>query len=209
MKMAELSARSGVPIPTIRFYVREGLVPQGHLTSPNQATYDETHVRALKLVRTLVEVGGLPIARVREVLAHIAAKDGDLYSTIGGVQYALTPHREALDDQAMQVARTTVRELIRTREWDVREDNPARESLAHALAMLDRLEQNDVAGKLDTYADTAANLAASEVAELLKRETVESMSEAVIAYDVLGDAMLSALRRLAQESEVTKRLKRR
>ncbi len=98
-------------------------------------------------------LGSLP-ALAREVPAHIAAKDGDLYChhRWGAVRADATG--EALDDQAMQVARTTVRELIRTREWEVREDNPARESLAHALAMLDRLEQNDVAGKLDTYADT-------------------------------------------------------
>ncbi|WP_292444311.1 MerR family transcriptional regulator [Mesorhizobium sp.] len=205
--MAELSAQSGVPIPTIRFYMREGLVPAGQLTSPNQAVYDETHIRALKLVRTLIEVGGLPIASVREVLAFIDAKGGDLYATMGGVQYALTTRREAPEDAMLRNARAVVNALIKSRKWQVREDNPARESLAHALATLERLDQDDVAAKLNIYADAAASLAKKEVADLLKRDTVEAISQGVIAYDVLGDAMLSALRRLAQEDEVTMRLK--
>lgn len=206
--MAELSARSGVQIPTIRFYMREGLVPAGHLTSPNQAVYDEGHIRALKLVRTLVEVGGLPISAVREVLAHLQAKDGDLYGSMGGVQYALTTRREVPDDDTLRKARERVDGLIEGRAWKIRANNPARESLAQALATLDRLDQHDVADMLDAYADAMAALAEDEVTALLKRDTVEGISEGVIAYDVLGDAMLSALRRLAQEDEVTKRLKR-
>ena len=207
LRMAELSAQGGVPIPTIRFYMREGLVPAGTLTSPNQAVYDQAHVRALKLVRTLVEVGGLPIAAVREVLAHIQAKSGDLYGSLGSVQYALTTRREAPEDETLRRARETVDRLIDSREWRVRGDNPARESLAQALATLDRLDQSDVAAKLEVYADAAADLARIEVADLLKRDTVEAISQGVIAYDVLGDAMLSALRRLAQEDETTRRLK--
>lgn len=209
LRMAELSAQSGVPIPTIRFYMREGLVPSGLLTSPNQAVYDESHVRALKLVRTLVEVGGLPIAAVREVLAFIDAKGGDLYATMGGVQYALTTRREVSEDDTLRKARETVDALIESRKWKIRDDNPARESLAQTLATLDRLDQGDVAAKLDAYADAASSLAGKEVADLLKRDTVEAISQGIIAYDVLGDAMLSALRRLAQEDETTRRLKRR
>lgn len=206
--MAELSARSGVQIPTIRFYMREGLVPPGQLTSPNQAVYDDAHVRALKLVRTLVEVGGLPISAVREVLAHIQAKGGDLYGSMGGVQYALTTLRDVPNDDILRTARERVDALIEGRAWKIRANNPARESLAQALATLDRLGQHDVVGMLDAYADAMSSLAKEEVPALLERDTVEAISEGVIAYDVLGDAMLSALRRLAQEDETTTRLKR-
>ena len=64
VRMAELSERSGVPIPTIRYYIREGLLPAGRLTSPNQADYDDSHVRRLGLIRAMVEVGEIPIAAV-------------------------------------------------------------------------------------------------------------------------------------------------
>ena len=37
MRIAELSQTTGVPVPTIKYYLREGLLPAGELTSPNQA----------------------------------------------------------------------------------------------------------------------------------------------------------------------------
>jgi len=34
MRISQLSAESGVPIPTIKYYLREGLLPGGEATSP-------------------------------------------------------------------------------------------------------------------------------------------------------------------------------
>lgn len=206
MRMAELSSRSGVAIPTIRFYIRAGLMPRGELTSPNQARYGEEHVRRLKLVRSLVEVGGLPIPAVRDVLAFMEAKDDNLFATMGGVQYALTPGRD-LPASADEGA-ALVDALLAQRGWVVRADNPARATLAHALTTLVRLGQDDVVSMLDTYAASAEQLAALEVPRLLRRGDSEAIAEGVIAFDVLGDAILSALRRLAQETVTAQLLSR-
>lgn len=206
MRIGGLSARTGVAVPTIRFYIREGLVPPGRLTSPNQAEYDESHVRVLKLVRSLVELGGLPLPRVRAVLAVMRSDDAGLWSTLGEVQYALTTPGPAVDDEVQRRAAGMVAELVEERGWTVRADNPARDALAGSIATLLRLGQDDALGMLGAYADAAHRLAGDEVDDLLRRSTVESLAEGVIAYDVLGDAILSALRRLAQESEVTARL---
>jgi hypothetical protein len=46
-------------VPTIKYYVREGLLPPGQLASPNQTQYDNSHLRRLRLIRALTEVGGL------------------------------------------------------------------------------------------------------------------------------------------------------
>lgn len=206
MRMAELSARSGVPIPTIRYYLREGLLPAGELTSPNQAVYDDSHVRHLKLIRALIEVGGLSIAAVRDVQAFIAAKDGDLFATLGGVQYALTPRREPEDDDAARAARARVDKLLDERGWVIRDNNPARAALADVIATLDRVGEHAVVARLDDYADAVRTLAVPEVDDLLRRDSAEAAAEGVIAYDVLGDALISALRRLAQEDETARRL---
>ncbi|MDX2026822.1 MerR family transcriptional regulator, partial [Microcella sp.] len=42
--MSELSATTGTPVPTLKFYLREGLLPAGERTSPNQSQYDDSHV---------------------------------------------------------------------------------------------------------------------------------------------------------------------
>src|SRR5439155_716721 len=64
MKMSELSRASGVPIATIKFYLREKLLPAGRATAATQAQYDEKHLARLRLIRALVDVGGLPLAAV-------------------------------------------------------------------------------------------------------------------------------------------------
>ena len=71
MRLAELTRRSGVPRSTIKFYIREGLLPAGDPQGRNQATYGPRHLERLELIRALREVAGLPldvIARVAEQL---------------------------------------------------------------------------------------------------------------------------------------------
>ncbi|GAB3464457.1 MerR family transcriptional regulator [Actinophytocola sediminis] len=205
MRVAELSSRTGVPIPTIKYYLREGLLPAGVLTSPNQAHYDETHVRRLRLVRALVEVGGLSIEATRTVLAKIRGADGPLNS-IGKAQFAIgarvVPHEDAAHADALR----RVDELIERRGWRVRASNPARATMAEALAYLTRLGHQDALPLVERYADAAQALAEPEVALVTGRRNVDGMAETAVVLTVLGDALLSALRRMAQESDATDRL---
>ncbi|MCT2583975.1 MerR family transcriptional regulator [Actinophytocola gossypii] len=204
MRIAELSQRTGVPIPTIKFYLREHLLPPGELTSPNQAQYGETHVHRLRLVRALVEVGGLSISATREVLTRMRAATNTLHS-IGKAQFAIADPVEPHEDEAWHDAVRRVDELVAERGWQVRDSNPARASLAEALAYLTRLGHGDLFPLLRHYASAAELLAVSEVDVVLSRENVDSMSETLVTMSVLGDAMMSALRMMAQESDATRR----
>ena len=85
MRISELSDVTEVPVPTIKFYLREGLLPRGRSIATNLADYDESHVRRLRLIRALTEVGGLPLTMVRTVLG--AVDDPDL-----PMHEALDPH---------------------------------------------------------------------------------------------------------------------
>ena len=40
MRIGELSRLSGVPVATIKYYLREGLLPPGVHSHPNQANYN-------------------------------------------------------------------------------------------------------------------------------------------------------------------------
>lgn len=204
MKMAELSARSGVQVPTIRYYQREGLLPPGRLTSPNQADYADTHVRRLRLVRALLELGGLSVADARAVIATVDAKAENAYAQLGRVQYSLTPRHEAdIDEERLR----EVDELLSKLGWRVRADNPARATLGAALATLAHLDIDGPQEFIDRYAEAVRELAEGEVEAVLRHADVEEVAEAIIAFDVVGDAILSALRRLAQEAALTERIR--
>jgi DNA-binding transcriptional MerR regulator len=206
MRIAELSERTGVPVATIKYYLREGLLPAGELTSPNQARYDETHVRRVRLVRALVEVGGLSIATTREVLAKMHAPGRSTLDSVGKAQFAVMTRGSSREDEARVAAVERVAELIERHGWHVRPTNPARAALADVLAYLTRLDLNDMLEMVDDYAAAADRLAAKELDALARRPGVDSMAEAAVTMTVLGDALLAALRRLAQESAATQRL---
>lgn len=207
MKMAQLSSLSGVGAPTIRYYIREGLLPAGELTSPNQAVYDEGHLRTLRLVRALIDVGGLSIEEAREVLSHLTDDDGDTAPVIGSVRDALTPGRSAggATSDALDAAGQRVDALIAGRWWTVAADNPARAALARALVALDELGVPEVEELLDAYAAVAEELAEQEVEAMTRAGTAQAAVARTIAFDVLGDRVLSCLRRLAQDDALAAR----
>jgi DNA-binding transcriptional MerR regulator len=199
MRISELSRRSGVPLPTIKYYVREGLLRPGELTSPNQAQYGDEHLRRLKLIRALIDVGDLSIAETRDVLASIDSPGKTLHETLGKAQHAVTPTLSAdADEESLAVASREVEELVARRGWQVKPTSPAWDLLTQVLATFHALGQDDLAGLLDDYAEAAERLAEADVACVLRRPDLESMLEGVVIGTVLGDSLLAALRRLAQ-----------
>ncbi len=199
MRIAELSRDSGVSVPTIKYYVREGLLKPGELTSPNQAQYDDSHLRRLRLIRALTEVGGLSVAAVRDLLEAASGPATSLHDALGKVQYATTPGRQY--EAAQEAAHQQVDDFVRRHGWEVRPDSPARRALASVLTALHDLGQDDLAALADAYAGPAEQIAAADVAAILARPGRDSQLQAVVIGTVLGDAMLSALRRLAQEND--------
>jgi DNA-binding transcriptional MerR regulator len=201
MRISELSEEAGVPIPTIKYYLREGVLPPGRLIAPNQARYAEEHVRRLRLVRALVEVGGLPLASVREVLEAVDDPDLPIHEALGIAQRALGRGLEQDDNPEVADARTEVDSLLQELGWDVSPDSPGRDELAIALATLRRLRWPDASAKLFTrYAKALDRLAAREVqrAAPVGVSKAEAMERVVIGT-VVFDAVISALRRLAHE----------
>src|SRR5260370_6459818 len=200
MRIAELSRDSGVPVPTIKYYVREGLLPPGELTSPNQAQYNDAHLRRLKLIRALCAVGGLAAAARRDLRAGAGSRATSTHEALGAAQYVTTPrYGYQASDAARKASVRQADELIRRRGWQVRPDSPARELLTGVLAALRDLGQDDMLALPDVYAGPAEQIAAADLAVIHKRESLDSKLEGVIIGTVFGDTLLAALRRLAEE----------
>lgn len=201
MKISELSRASGVPIPTIKFYLREGLLPQGRLVAPNQAEYHEEHLRRLRLIRALAEVGGIPLATVREVLQAVDDPDLPMHEALGIAHQALGPDLGQSEDPAVAEAQAEVDRFLEELGWDVSPGSPGRRELAVALATLRRLGWPNADTRLFTrYARAADRLAAAEVQRSTPSGATRSETmERVVIGTVVFEAVLSALRRLAQE----------
>jgi DNA-binding transcriptional MerR regulator len=68
LRMRELAAASGVPGPTIKHYLREGLLPEPVKTSRNMAYYPPEFVERIKLIKRLQEERFLPLKAIKKVL---------------------------------------------------------------------------------------------------------------------------------------------
>jgi len=205
MQMAELSRRSRVPVATIKYYLREGLLPPGTATAATRAEYGEAHLRRLRLIRALIDIGEIPVAAVRHILEQVDDESVSLHDMFGAVQYSLGPQpaRPVLDDGG-QAASRAVDELIAGLGWQVEPDAPARALLVSTLAALRRADAPEGLS-LHAYAAAMAALAAKEVAGLLPGTKAEGgrsrveLAESAVAGMVLHERLLVALHRLAQE----------
>jgi DNA-binding transcriptional MerR regulator len=68
LKMKELEARTGVNREAIRFYIREGLLPEPEKPKRNVALYTEEHVTLTRLIKELQDKHFLPLKTVKAVL---------------------------------------------------------------------------------------------------------------------------------------------
>lgn len=67
--MAELAKRSGVPSPTIKHYIREGLLPGPEIrTSRNMAYYDARLAARIRVIKSLQAERFLPLRVIGELL---------------------------------------------------------------------------------------------------------------------------------------------
>lgn len=199
MRIAELSRNSGVPVPSIKYYLRAGLLPAGERTAPNQADYGEAHIHRLRLIRALIEVGGLSISAVGDVLAALDADGSDMYQALGTAMNATIPMVKDLHNEHVELSRTQLNQLLDTREWQVDRDSPQMETVVSALAVLYRLDQPDTETLLKMYADLAEDLAPKEVAWVAERGDRDSVLEGAVVGTFIGGALFSALRSLAHQ----------
>ncbi|MFE7627367.1 MerR family transcriptional regulator [Streptomyces sp. NPDC057509] len=196
--MGELSRRSGVPVPTIKFYVREGLLPAGQLTSPNQASYDAGHERRLRLIRALLDVGGLSLSAIGDVLRAVEDPDQPVHDVLGIAAKRLTSSPRDDSDPELRGAREEVLALLKRRGWRAGTGSAGSEALAEVLVALRRAGHGAFIDLLDDYAAAAEQVALTDLAYVSREAAREDLVERVVVGTVLGEAMFGALRRLAQ-----------
>ena len=73
MKLNQLAERTGVPVSSVKFYLREGLLPPGRKLNATTARYCRVHAERLELIRALREIIGLPLERIRRVVTAVDA----------------------------------------------------------------------------------------------------------------------------------------
>lgn len=138
--MRELEAKTGVGRETIRYYIREGLLPEPARASRNSAFYSEEHVARVRAIKRLQEERFLPLGIIKSLLD---AEDGERWLHASAFPHIDSELRSRLDGGAGR--RLTRAEVLAQTEIG---DERLNDSLAAGTVSFDAagtMSQRDVA----------------------------------------------------------------
>lgn len=215
MKISDLSQASGVAVPTIKFYLREGLLPAGEKTGPNQASYGADHVERLALIRSLSQDAGLSLEQIAHCLRAADRAKGDfVIAAIDALEDARGAEVDTTTDEFRR-AKRTVLALAKLRHWQARPTDVSVKAAAHALAValrnMPEAPELAQAGtpcapvrgsvepeSLEFYAQAIESIVAHEVpADWQPQQEREAALRYAVLGTVLFEPFLIALRRMA------------
>ena len=202
MRISALATAAGLPLATVKYYLREGLLHPGVASSATQASYDETHVRRLRLIRALLGPVGLSVQQARTILSLVDDPGDDLYATLGQAVGALPPTADiapAGDTDPYPRARAALESLGQV--YDPR--FPAVAQLEAALAGAESAGMPLSEDRLLEYGRRLRQIAEVDL------DRMPQEPHAAVEYTVLGTALyepvILALRRLAHQDVAARR----
>lgn len=212
MKISELSRRTGVPVASIKYFLRQGLLPAGRATAATLAEYGEEHAQRLRLIKALTTLGGLSIAATREVLGAVDQAHSS-ESALGAVSYAL-PVPVAAQGAAGQeeeagadaTAGDEVVGLLTELDWQAPVTSPHVKGLTAALEELRRLDAQYAPGELAAYARLAESVARLDLERAAGLDDPVALAERAVIVFAICAPVFELLRRLAQEDQVRRRV---
>jgi DNA-binding transcriptional MerR regulator len=197
MRIAGLSEATGLPVATLKFYLREGLLHPGESRAVNQAVYDDSHVRRVRLVRALLELGNLSLADIRRVLGAVDDDTVTVHDAFGVAQDAMVPARDRSgEDYAAALA--DVDAFVRRNRLHVREDAQVRGMLADALVAMRAAGWDLDLEAYDARMPAIVTQAIAELGELPPTDRTLQMEFSVIGT-IATEVAIAAVRRMALE----------
>jgi DNA-binding transcriptional MerR regulator len=198
MKISELSQLANVPVATIKYYIREGLLPAGERTARNQADYGARHVSRLALIRSLRDAAGLPLETIAQSLRAADGAERDF--VVAAIDALERPERVPVDTASPEYAkaRRIVLSLAEQQGWQLDESDVSVRDASKALTLITAGFADEPEEVLRVYAEVAERLALVEIPDSW---LPDASPEEALRYALLGTVMFEpfilALRRMA------------
>jgi DNA-binding transcriptional MerR regulator len=204
MLVSELADRADVPVATVKYYLREGLLPPGDVTGPRRAEYDDHHLRRLRILRALREVGGAPVSALQVIVDAVEDDSRPMYDVLCEISDALSPPLPV--DGPDQVAAPLVNAAMADVGWTgVRQDAAARVRLAELVQLVSEELLTVDAEILGYYAHLADELCRVEIALIDGTKDRQGRLEDMVVGEAVFGEIITLFRRLGHEHYVEKR----
>ncbi|MBV8178075.1 MAG: MerR family transcriptional regulator [Mycobacterium sp.] len=199
MRVSELATHTGVSVPTVKYYIREGMLAPGDPAGPRRATYNDSHVQRIRLIQALTGPAGLSLSEVKAILQIIDEPTSSLIDPLAAATRVLADAAGA-DINADERSYPRAQQAVGWLGEPYRAEPPAAALLEKALQAVEtagfQLDPNQFA----VYGKHMLAIAASEIANM-PSDPVEAVQYAVLGT-VLFEPVLTAIRRLAHQSLV-------
>ncbi len=199
MLVSELAERADVPVATVKYYLREGLLLPGVTTAPRRAEYDESHVRRLRILRLLREIGGAPVSALQAIIDAVDDESLPMHDVLCKISDALSG--PLTDEGPDHDARQMVDAVIAGVGWSgVRPDASDRFRLASLIQLVTEEELLTIDDKIISYyAHIADELCRTEIALIDTSKDRAGVLEDMIAGEAAFGEVLALLRRMGHE----------
>jgi DNA-binding transcriptional MerR regulator len=194
VRISQLAERTGVPVHTLKFYLRERVLPPGRATSRTSAEYGEEHVERVRLVRALIEHGGVPVAAVRRIVGVLESPPPSRHEMLGAA------HSTLAGEDAGSGASPEVLALLAELGWCTWEEGPFAAELSRAVEAARAAGAPLTPEALRRYAEGMRAVAEVDVDLALAAGDPAEAMHTVVVGTVMVDPVLLALRRVAQEA---------
>ncbi|WP_151082118.1 MerR family transcriptional regulator [Nocardioides cynanchi] len=199
MQVSELAARADVPVATVKYYLREGLLPPGETTAPRRAEYDESHVRRLRILRLLREIGGVPVSHLRQVMDALDDEDLPIHDVMTVTADVITagPEPGSRDPASTQI----VDAVLDAVGWDaIRPESVDRQRLESLVTLLNAPGPLGASVEvLSYYAGLADQLARTEITMIDESRDRADLLEDMVTGSVVYGQVFILLRQLGHE----------
>lgn len=202
MQLHELSQRSGVTPASIKYYLREGLLPPGEAVHATRAEYSASHLERLELIQALRRIVGLNIGQISGLVKM--ADDGgprlDLLAAVQRVVLDLGNYTTAIGGEAAEATAA----VVRLRGWP---DSPsdARNALTAHLELMAGLKIPVSATVLEAYSKAMDDVAGIDIAATTAPESTDRLILTAAVGMHMHSQLLLKLLALAQASHAIRR----
>ena len=202
MQLSELSERSGVTSASIKYYLREGLLPPGEAVHATRAEYSARHLERLELIQALRQIVGLNIGQIRGLvnMADDGAPRLDLLAAVQRVVLDLGNFATANEGEATEAADA----VVRLRGWpDFPSD--ARNALTAHLELMASLNIPVSQTVMETYSKAMDDVAGLDIAATTAPESTDRLILTAAVGMHMHSQLLLKLLALAQTSHAIRR----
>lgn len=205
MQVSELARYTQVSVATIKYYIREGMLTAGDSLGPRRAIYNDSHVQRIRLIKALTGPVGLSLTQTKAILEIIDEPKSSLNDRLAGATRVLADAVGADEIDTDGKSYPRAEQAVGWLGEQYQAEPPAAALLENALRAVEAAGFQLHPDQFAVYGEHMLAIAASEIANI-PTDPVEAVQYAVLGT-VLFEPVLTAIRRLAQQSLVKRGLR--